>query len=1352
MATLYVGTSDGDFLTIQEAVSAAAAGDTIVVQGGEYAGTDERVTINKSLTLKADGDVTMRGLNIGGTDFDLVVDGINFVAAEADASGVTGYAGNASCISQTGNLRNVTIENCTFDLTKAGMTRTYGIFLSLGTWGFENLVVRNNECNGYYNDEAYSGYGLIYAANVQDADISNNVITYAAAHAIQLSLTGTTYMGSGEQTVQISGNVIEKSYASAVYCADLHNSDMTVAINDNIVKDVQEGSCGMYQGAIRIGASTISGVEITGNLIEGAQVGIYNAAAIKEGSNGEINISGNSISVSQIHAVEEGVTPKFSGFGGTEIPEGTADENIVVEGTEIPASSDMSVVYVNKIWSSQNDGDTVVAGGKVLAVGTNAFTSLNAALSAKTEATEAIVVGSDISESLSGKTFSGNILAKEGSAVTIADSDNSNYVNFTGATIGSGITFEAKYAYLSQENTLNGDFVSSTTFYNSGTTTINGTLQGYTFMSRYYADEAAGVYVVGSAAAGKGAEADVQLKVTNYLGHYSGTFSLKDTAAEMGYILLNGDTDGEGYSQAKLVLDNAKLSTIGGPNTQPGQVLMNGDAAIIATNGSVLNFVGPKDFAYLSMGANNSISLTDSTMNLGKEGQGGNSLNGTISLKNSAINSLGKIDSAAAISLSGASSIVATKFTNNGTVSIDETSKMTVSTIFTNNGTITVDVTDTWEGVATIIDAAAGTASLGNIVLDEADVANGLKSKYDTETGDLKIYKVGTSKFYVNSSWNAAFGEEVAEGKYFGINAFATTKAAYMAARDLGGEITIDLTGAGAEKIDDGTIGLGNAGKNGIYTITGGTVNTTSYGLSFANTETTVKFKDATFKLAKLYVANAGGSLIVDNSVIGSAYYSGNGGGWVTAGKGSISINNSVFGANFSNYTAEELAAMPRSASDVKAAVEAGTYKYWAFGANNSGPHMGTAGEISVEDSTLSTSWISLIDRAEMVLDNSVLYYGAAISIGAGQVDNSYGPYNSNEIGWDAQIWWNPVLSSAAGYREGEVATLTVKDSIVRNIGNGNGNSGAHIQVGGSFVNGIDKTVTGECAGVLNIINSEFYTTPFDADGNAIERKYDLLVVKSNGTVNVEDSTVVTAKLVNDGAFNVTGKSTLKIGTVSGSAIVAAVGAEFVDSTVGGTISAQGDVTFTGDNTVKTLSAVNGGTITVEEGKTLALNNFSFGSKATNTAEYVIEGGKITAGYGFFQHGTYTLNADFETGYMYYSYGSNITVNGNFHSQGKGDGLDYVRGSLTIAADASSTHDKSLWIGQPASWGEMQASLTVEGTVSAKTLAIYEGSSVTVLDGGKILVESLENTGTLNFVFDDAPAANTLLIDANAAS
>ena len=170
------------------------------------------------------------------------------------------------------------------------------------------------------------------------------------------------------------------------------------------------------------------------------------------------------------------------------------------------------------------------------------------------------------------------------------------------------------------------------------------------------------------------------------------------------------------------------------------------------------------------------------------------------------------------------------------------------------------------------------------------------------------------------------------------------------------------------------------------------------------------------------------------------------------------------------------------------------------------------------------------------------------------------------------------------------------------------------------------------------------------------------------------------------------------------------------------------------DANIKTLKAANGATIIIEDGKNLTLNNFSFGSPNNSDAVYEIKGGTVTANYGFFQHGTYELRSNFETGYMYYSYGSNITVYGTFHSQGVGDGLDYVRGNLTIAKGGKSIHEKSLWVGQPASWGAMEASLTIEdgGYVQANSLCVYEGSSLTYYNNADLKYNTKKFEGTIN--------------------
>ena len=83
----------------------------------------------------------------------------------------------------------------------------------------------------------------------------------------------------------------------------------------------------------------------------------------------------------------------------------------------------MSKIYVNADYADKEPG--VIDGDKVY--GSNAFGSLLEAVGAQTADTSEIVIESDISEALSGKTVSGKITADK--AVTVADSANSGYVN-----------------------------------------------------------------------------------------------------------------------------------------------------------------------------------------------------------------------------------------------------------------------------------------------------------------------------------------------------------------------------------------------------------------------------------------------------------------------------------------------------------------------------------------------------------------------------------------------------------------------------------------------------------------------------------------------------------------------------------------------------------------------------------------------------------------------------------------------------------------------------------------------------------------------------------------------------------
>ena len=383
---------------------------------------------------------------------------------------------------------------------------------------------------------------------------------------------------------------------------------------------------------------------------------------------------------------------------------------IAEDGDIFIHNADMSTFYVDAAYTGEFGKE--VAEDQYL--GINAFNSFAAALDSKADETVKFVVNSDDTDSaLSGKTITGSIETENADGVTIADSLNSNYVNMTGVTVGENVTLDANLFYLDGSNTINGDVKSSTTFYSSGKLTLTGNAEVYTAMSRYYAKADDGIYVVGTAEAGKGAEAEVQFKAINYLGHYSGTFSVKDTAAEFGYILLGHDAEVSHIGDnselaAKLVLDNARVSTIGGPNTQPGQVVMVHGASIAAANGSLLDFIGPKEFGYLSMAEGTSITLTDSEMRLGKEGQGYNTINGTITMASSTLSSLGTINVGATGSITtgdsgkegGINEITATKIDNQGTINVGGMTTMNI-------GTLTGNAVNLLEG-ATLFDSVLG--------------------------------------------------------------------------------------------------------------------------------------------------------------------------------------------------------------------------------------------------------------------------------------------------------------------------------------------------------------------------------------------------------------------------------------------------------------------------------------------------------------------------------------------------------------------------------------------------------------------------------------------------------------------
>ena len=127
------------------------------------------------------------------------------------------------------------------------------------------------------------------------------------------------------------------------------------------------------------------------------------------------------------------------------------------------------------------------------------------------------------------------------------------------------------------------------------------------------------------------------------------------------------------------------------------------------------------------------------------------------------------------LSVTTGADFVAGTLKNNGELVLDETAFVQVDTFTSDaNGKITINVADTnRNAVATLIDANKG-ANFGNIVVDEADAAAGVDYYIDEENGDLVVYNKNlATTVYVNSEYSGNFGDKVADGKYFGINAFS---------------------------------------------------------------------------------------------------------------------------------------------------------------------------------------------------------------------------------------------------------------------------------------------------------------------------------------------------------------------------------------------------------------------------------------------------------------------------------------------------------------------------------------------------------------------------------------------------
>ncbi|MBE6394639.1 MAG: hypothetical protein E7044_11370, partial [Lentisphaerae bacterium] len=255
--------------------------------------------------------------------------------------------------------------------------------------------------------------------------------------------------------------------------------------------------------------------------------------------------------------------------------------------------------------------------------------------------------------------------------------------------------------------------------------------------------------------------------------------NFKDSVVEINNYFTNN------HAKGTVTIDNTDFTATAFGNT----------GTVNISNGSKVNFSlvnnGLNDWAGKGSLNAGTITVDASDLTIANAGATLEFYNvGAISLSNGAKFTLDKLVNAEANDLTGSGNINTTFADMVGNITLDNTSQLTVNTLFTNNGSISLDATssfiaNTLDGDGSItIDATGFTEGINKVIdlngtssLEGKVTVNGLEEGivvHYLSDGDVILANADVSVLYVGSQYDVEFGTEVAEGKFAGINAFAS--------------------------------------------------------------------------------------------------------------------------------------------------------------------------------------------------------------------------------------------------------------------------------------------------------------------------------------------------------------------------------------------------------------------------------------------------------------------------------------------------------------------------------------------------------------------------------------------------
>jgi len=335
-----------DFITIQAAVNAAAAGDTILVQSGTYY---ENVNVNKALTLRGvDSGSGLPVVDAGRSGDAIILRANNCTLQDFVAMNSSGQSGirvlssynTISGNTAVGNYYGIAIRSSSIGNTISGNTATdnsyYGILLdsSSGNTISDNIATGNS--NGIYL--YFSSIGNTISGNTATGNTNSGIcISSSSGNTISDNTAAGNsnygiYLRSSSNGNTISGNTATGNTNSGI-CLSSSSSDNTITGNTATANN----RYGIYLSSSS--SNSISSNTATGNIY----CGIYLYSS-----------SGNTISDNTATGNAYGILLASSSNSST-INGNTATGNNN-HSIYLRSSSNDNTIYLNTLDSGRSNG------------------------------------------------------------------------------------------------------------------------------------------------------------------------------------------------------------------------------------------------------------------------------------------------------------------------------------------------------------------------------------------------------------------------------------------------------------------------------------------------------------------------------------------------------------------------------------------------------------------------------------------------------------------------------------------------------------------------------------------------------------------------------------------------------------------------------------------------------------------------------------------------------------------------------------------------------------------------------------------------------------------------------------